>query len=537
MAQVGILASTSDVEPQWEWVGALQAYSRPLLGSELVKERMHMFSEGAPEPCHGFTFQTTCSSADLIKHLHDAMGHLRFVTPLIAASIEDDYHDSEKRAWVYRPPSGIQEIEAWIQQTLLVYETETSDEEFIAAINQKRMPIKDGHFTKVFECHLLLRKSGIHSLFIHGSHALLDPQATLAVFREVFDYISHPTSSPSAIADLPWGEEWRNLPAGPITSAGGIRDGADVAVPSLLQEVRRIVTRDKPSEALQAQRAEIRQQGLPVRTHGVIPAAKFEALKAALKQLDLSLTVLLEAAFVLTTFANNARQGTLSEDANVLLDMTMIPLNPLFIGPHNPRVRVGASLAYAPLAIDFRDVPKDAVSREALISVMQSLQAQYRRWLASPHLPFLSYQMMFPSSPNPSAIVVADMGVIEDHVPSQWPREAKKPTLELLDMTLGHRLSAFTRPVCHAWSLNNELHVQIAASDIWDKKVLVNFLHESLDLALLLSQDIAPIPKQVHARRVPAQSCATEPVHEPRPGFVGNWGRRMARLLGITRIA
>ncbi|TFK53114.1 hypothetical protein OE88DRAFT_1656975 [Heliocybe sulcata] len=537
MAQLGASASTSQVEPQWAWEEPIQAYSRPLLGSELVKERMHAFSDGAPEPCHGFTFQTSYDPEDIVSRLHFALSNLRFIAPLVAATIEDHHDTSGKRVWVYRSPSSERDAQQWVQDTLIVHNTECSDEDFIAWTNQTRLPLEDGRFTRVFQCHLLVRESGIYSLFIHASHALLDPKATIAVFRDLFDYMTRrPSSDP-----LPWGEEWRNLPAGPITCTGGVRPGADLEVPTLLHQAASLVTRDKPPEALQAQRTEISQQGLPVRVHSVIPAAKFSALKTRLTQLELSVTVLLEAAFVLTVFANNARNGSLSEDAYALLDMTMIALNPLFIPPHNSPSRVGASLAYTPLLIDFKDVPKDAASCEALISVMRSLQAQYRRWVSSPHLPFLSYQMMMPTNPNPSALVIADMGVIEDSIPTLWPRNARMPTVELLEMSLGHRLAAFPRPVAHAWSLNKELHVQIAASDVWDRSVLADFLQESLDLALLITEDIPPVPKPPAA---PVYSCAVEhatsSANDSRQslarGLVSNWGKRIGKFLGLHRV-
>ncbi|KZT22262.1 hypothetical protein NEOLEDRAFT_1171426 [Neolentinus lepideus HHB14362 ss-1] len=538
MVQLGASASTSQVEPRWTWEDSIEAYSRPLLGSELVKERMHVFSDGAPEPCHGFTFQTSYDPEDIISRLQFSLAHLRFTAPLVAASIQDHHDEPGKRVWIYRSPSSEEDVQQWTQDTLVVHNTECSDEDFIASTNQTRLPFEDGRFTKLFQCHLLIRESGVHSLFLHGSHALLDPNGTIAIFREIFDYMSRrPSTTP-----LAWGEEWRALPAGPITSAGGIQSGADVEVPLLLKEVESLVTRNKMPEALHAQRTEIRQQGMPVRVHSVIPEAKFSTLKDRLKQLDLTVTVLLEAAFILTTFATNARHGSLSDDAYALMDMTMVPLNSLFISPHNSPTRVGSSVSYIPLFIDFKDILKDSTSLAALISVMHNLQAQYRRWTSSPHFPFLSYQLMMPANPNPSALVLADVGVIEESIPTLWPRNARMPTIELLDMSLGHRLAAFTRPIAHAWSLNKELHVQIAASDNWDRSVLANLLHESMDLALLITQDIPLVPKPTVTA---ASSCAVEhataTANDSREnlarGMMSTWGRRMARFLGLQRVA
>lgn len=112
---------------------------------------------------------------------------------------------------------------AWAKATVTVHNDAPSDEDFILAMSERRLPYEPSPARKqYFSVHLLLRNSGEHSVFTHGTHAILDARPNLRVLRHFFRALSGEFDQ-VPLAKLSWGAEVVNLPADIVTIMGGMK--------------------------------------------------------------------------------------------------------------------------------------------------------------------------------------------------------------------------------------------------------------------------------------------------------------------------
>lgn len=106
-------------------------------------------------------------------------------------------------------------------------------------MNRTRTPYlhADGH-AQIVHFYLLFGDDGVHALFMHGQHAVMDARPTLRGLDLLLGWIADPPKE--QLEDLDWGEEWVRLPAGPVTSTGGPREDWETKGVELLQESARV---------------------------------------------------------------------------------------------------------------------------------------------------------------------------------------------------------------------------------------------------------------------------------------------------------
>ncbi|KZV85694.1 hypothetical protein EXIGLDRAFT_653817 [Exidia glandulosa HHB12029] len=462
-------------EPTWT-ASPGGTYTRPLLGSEALSDGLSLRADGGGEGCMGISFSSTITPTALCDRVRDALLRLRYHSPLIAARLVSA-DSSQIRWWSYSVASDLSKANEWCLRALKVHHDGPSVEDFVATMSRARLPYREGTDELFFACHLLLRESGPHSLFFHGTHAIMDAAPTLDAFAQMLSWISDPPDG----SELSWGHEWVNLPEGPITATGGEGEGQDVEIPKLVRRMEAIASNPKPSESLKPQRREIQDQGASVRVQHCIDAARSSRLIRNVRLSGLSITVLFEAAQALTVFERNHIPSEDEDTAHVTHDFSAISLKKRLVSPQDHFV---SAMVLVPIVLHYRDV-KLLEGKERLVRAMEIMKEQYDGWKSSAHLPSVALRWAPPSAPNPYAGFFTNIGDIDAIMPKAWP-DAERRLIEVSDFVIGHRNSYNTRPLTHLWTFDGKIHLQVQASDMWDAEYLSLFALDVIEHAMLL---------------------------------------------------
>lgn len=127
----------------------------------------------------------------------------------------------------------------WLRESFSVRRGPFTTDGFILEMNRNRTPYvhADGH-SQIAHFYLLLGPDGVHGLFMHGPHTIMDARPTLRGLDLMLGWIVDPPKD--RLEDLNWGEEWTRLPAGPVTATGGPRDDWETKGVELLKESTRV---------------------------------------------------------------------------------------------------------------------------------------------------------------------------------------------------------------------------------------------------------------------------------------------------------
>ena len=162
----------------------------------------------------------------------------RFDSPITATTLEPGIHDPQLRSWLYTPIQNLDDLHSWASEMLTVLDDPVDPSQFVQSMNAARLPyiLPDGR-SQYLRLYLIRPKGTINSfgLFFHGTHAFMDAHPTLVALALVLDYMTAPNLPD--VATLPWGTEWKNLPAGPMVSTGGRRVEWDNEGNALLAKV------------------------------------------------------------------------------------------------------------------------------------------------------------------------------------------------------------------------------------------------------------------------------------------------------------
>lgn len=484
-------------EPVWssiQWEGDV-AYSRPLLGSELLADQFSRFQDGTSDCIMGFTFSTTLSFEEVDARLRDGYARLRFECPIIAAPLVEGVHDPDLRSWVYVPAATAEEVIQWARESVVVHPEPMDSDDFMALVNLRRLPyvLYDG--TKQFVRCFLVRSPAaqdIYSIFLHGPHSIMDARPTINAFSLLLTHMS--VSAPPPLTILEWGTEWRNLPAGPVTATGGPRPNWDGKAAPVLAKMGAILTNPIPTHSIKPQRSDPEMLGRPVRVRVQIGKDESAALVKAIKAAGFTVTHLFDAAQILAILERNPVPAESAADAHITYAIGIIAIARYRVPPHDGKNQLISEMAIVPLQVKYADIPQVA-PQDRLFAVMAILKAQYDEYLANPHLPHLFPAQMRLAPPrvpvitsNPHATVITNLGVIEHSLASTWYPDGdatKPPLFEISALPFGHRMT-MPSPSTHVWSIRSKLHVQVETTDVWDKTYMTEYLNEIVRQALYI---------------------------------------------------
>ncbi|KAJ6508820.1 hypothetical protein C8R45DRAFT_968835 [Mycena sanguinolenta] len=472
-------------EPGWSLLERPTAvYSRPLLGSELMCDQFAQFYDGLAECCMGFTFNSSLQHEELISRTRHSFAQLRFVCPIIAASI-DTVHDDVLRSFVYEPASDSERVLAWAAESVIVQERAVDVETFISTINQTRLPytLSDGA-SQILRCYLLFSPNGDmneHAIFFHGSHTIMDARPTFKAFSLLLEFMAKP-STPADIKNLPWGTEWKNLPAGPVTSTGGPRPGWNARGAEMLDKISNVLSNPIATHSLLPSREAATIPGKPVRAHRTLSVHDSARLLRALKEVQFTVTHLFEAAQAFAIFTVNPVSESDAQNAHITWPQGIISLGRWQVPPYTARnLQVISSHTLVPIQVAFADIDWSESPRERMLSLMKRLREAYNTFLTNPHLPHLmaAQVTLYPPrkpyiSLNPCSSTITNIGVIDQDL-CLPPGSSNDGDFQVLSMSFGHRVTT-PNPMTHLWTLNSKIYLQIEANDVWDKEYLEKYL-------------------------------------------------------------
>ncbi|KAI0041518.1 hypothetical protein FA95DRAFT_691001 [Auriscalpium vulgare] len=475
-------------------------YSRPLLGSELLCDQFAQFYDGLAEPVMGVTFTSMLPHDELEARTRKAFARLRFVSPVIAATLEN-VHDTHLRSFVYTATSDVSGIQLWARESLIVRHEAMDVEAFIASINQTKLPyvLSDGT-QQILRAYLYLGPAeggNKHAIFFHGSHTLMDARPTFAALSLLLEFMSDDALGP--LEEWEWGSEWKALPAGPVTATGGPKEDYEGAGLALKNRAVETMTSKLASHSLDPQRQEAQVAGRPVRVRVIVPADTSSKLLKAAKGLGYTVTHLFEAAQALAIFAINPPSDEDKPEAHITWPQSIISLSKWQVPPHNTKAHFVGTLTLVPTKVRYVDVLWSESPKGRLLALMQHARAQYDFYLKNPHLPHFTAAMVTLNPPrepgisrNPFATTITNLGVVEQTIPTEWhirgvtgtPGDGV-PAITVQEMAFGHRLTQ-PNPLTHIWTMHSQMYVQVEASDHWDKDYLQKYVEEIVRQAELL---------------------------------------------------
>lgn len=243
-------------------------------------------------------------------------------------------------SWVYTPIKDGEAAETWAMHSLEVVHEFVDPNDFVQSLTQHRsLPFihPDGS-QQYFRCYILVLPNGEFGLFTFGTHAILDAHPNLNLLNLLLQSVNEPEKM--GFKDLPWGEEWKNLPPGTITATGGPRDGWASGGAELIGSFHDILSNPvvsdivpilrilhslytnstKPTHTLRPCRLTVTKPGMATRIHRVLDRDMTKRILASLREKQYSVTQLAEASFAIATFEYNPDLTTSVEDAHVTLD-------------------------------------------------------------------------------------------------------------------------------------------------------------------------------------------------------------------------
>lgn len=158
---------------------------------------------------------------------------------MLASGISTPTELAGEPCWTYKPLASYEEAYRWARATLHVHDPAPSNDDFLTQVNQTLLPYEPlpGH-KQYIACHLLLRPDGTHTVYLHGSHAVLEGQTVMWSFRRMLESLPR-LNAPSADAYV-WGAEVANLPVDVLHAvrvAPGDTKEFDVPEPLRMSEV------------------------------------------------------------------------------------------------------------------------------------------------------------------------------------------------------------------------------------------------------------------------------------------------------------
>ncbi|KAI9568532.1 hypothetical protein HD554DRAFT_742418 [Boletus coccyginus] len=402
-------------------------YTRPLVGSELVMQRLSDTFDGDGEVCIGINFTSSMGIEELKDRARGALDKLRFVCPIIACSVEDVVSPR----WVYTPSA---DREAWLNLALAVEEQGTSLDPsgFVQSINLKRLPYADGSgTTTLLRAYLLTTSkrgdddSKEYGLYFHSSHTIIDAGPALHALNLMCEWIS----GEGMDVRMEYSEEWKNLPVDPITAIGGSSKEWETTGTRLLQEFAeqnaRTVVGPQPCHTLAPPSRPLNMSDPPFRyTTTSISESETAAIIAETKKLGISVSVLFHAAYCLAQFKMNPIPE--ATEVDFPSSATVVSLERYMKPPVDPRTRFISSFTLMPLRFSMARVLMERSEKGRLIMTAKILQERFDRCLADPCLPHLLAAMqsmpLIGVAPTSWSCAFNNLGIMEKRLRTQHGR-------------------------------------------------------------------------------------------------------------------
>ncbi|PIL29518.1 hypothetical protein GSI_08326 [Ganoderma sinense ZZ0214-1] len=494
----------SGPEPGWEQRpgDATNAYTRPLIGSELWYDQSMRLQDGLSQFAIGVQFTTTIHERDIEARVKAALVRLRFECPLVAATIERGTHHPEFRSWVYAPLPSAAAARAWADQTVHYLRTPADPFSFLhSTVETTTLPhvLADGseQFLRVY----LTRPSAalnVYCLAFHTVHSIADAKPALNALSLLLEWMAAPEvrvgDGPGE--DLAWGTEQKNLPPGPVTVTGGPREDWGTNGMALIQKFQTVFVEPTPSHGLECDTSGDKPEGSGMAHRLLVRFTVQESAKIgqALKALGFTFSELLDAAGLLAAFAHNPVPAG-KVDTALIKGASLITLTDRLPPAVDRRRHLVSCLVFAAYRLPYAPLAALPAGRARLLAALRETKEHYDAWLANPCLPHLVAEFgpyIAPTKvveappPGPYVPMMTNVGRVEDYVAPVWPREGEEggasggeKVIRVEDMHMVCRMGrVWVQPTLHSWSIQGRLSVLLEAAGVWDKDVLQDYLNE-----------------------------------------------------------
>lgn len=461
------------------------AVTRPVAGAELVLDQVRRLNNGMNDLVGCIQFSHTFPLALLEERVAEIWLRMRFRSPLIAAEIIHDTNPEKMGAWVYTPVD-LEGANEWRTKTLHFQQfpkghlTRDFIEDLIQETTTVPLPY-GGNRGLLCHCHVLVeRDTNRAAIFLHASHTIIDGPALMDCLHLLLEGIIHPERSEHS-NKLQWGTEAKNLSPHPVEVFGGTAEGWDTDGIELLERIGRILGDDQATHTISPQRSQPENLNHTRKVSHVFTKEETSKILASVKSLQVTVTVMLEAAHVLSTLALRPPS---SPNGRTVLFPSIVAMRHLMKQPWNRRETLVCTGTAIPIVASHSIVQGENASkteRDKMVLFMRDFRQQYTEWMSSPHYVFI---VPAQSAMNPirSAITNADaeitnLGVLERNLNLVWDGANAGERLVVDDFHLGLRRTA---PILmtHAWTLGGSMRVQCQGNDMWDVDFLQRFLDE-----------------------------------------------------------
>ncbi|KAI0666807.1 hypothetical protein C8Q78DRAFT_1082707 [Trametes maxima] len=477
--------------------GVRTSYTRPMYGSEVLLHQTHRFMNGLGEVCMGITLNTTLDENILRSKVLDGLVYLRFVSPILASTIEPDVCDPDLPSWVYTSAADVEEARRWAKESLENIEDPHTPDDFVVVLNQRRLPYRrsDG-ICQYFRGFFLANLNNKPAFAIHGTHAIFDAHPTLNMFSILLEHITTGRFEDRP-ESLPWGTEWKNLPPGPIIATGGPRPDFNTKGLELLGIMQRVMSSPTPTLSMRPARSEPQNPNKNLRVYYIVEGETLSCLIRRSKEMGYTVTQLFEAAHALAIFHSNSDVDP-SQDYHVTMEGSYISLSKYMVPPYNRRSHVIGGMAMVPIKHPGSVVRDHTGVREQLVATMDNLRASYSTYTSNPNVTAVTAvagRMMplktVPVTRNPNEAVITNIGVIERLLPFKYFAPGCKgadsePVVEIEDMWFGHRLQGCPKLIVHLWTIKGRMHLLTQTNDCWDAEYLHDFLRRIVTIASVI---------------------------------------------------
>ncbi|KAM5545231.1 hypothetical protein V8D89_001342 [Ganoderma adspersum] len=491
----------SKPEPSWEQrPDAANAYTRPLIGSELWYDQSMRLQDGLSQFAIGIQFTTTIHERDIEARVKEAVIRLRYVQgtfecPLVAATIERGTHHPEFGSWVYAPLASAAAAGAWADQVVHYLPAPADPASFLhATVETTTLPyvLADGseQFLRVY----LTRPSPAHNAYclsLHSLHSIADAKPALNALGLLLEWMATAPRDSEKVEDLAWGTEAKNLPPGPVTVTGGPRADWGTNGMALIQKFQTVFADQTPSHGLACDASG--DAGMARRFLVKFTVQESAKIVQALKTLGFTFSELLDAACLLVAFEQNPAPANKLEAAHVK-GASLITLTDRLPPSIDRRRHLVSCLVFAAYRLDCAPLSPLA-GKARLLAALRQAKDHYDGWLANPCLPHFIAELcphiaptketvaaMSPPPGGPHVPMMTNVGRIEDYVAPVWPSgegKGEEAVIRVEDMHLACRMgSVWVQPTLHSWSIQGRLSVLLEAAGVWDKDVLQEYMNE-----------------------------------------------------------
>ncbi|KAG8908327.1 hypothetical protein FRB99_007253 [Tulasnella sp. 403] len=288
----------------------------------MILDQAHQLCNGHDQLAFGFEIDTRIPNPEFSHRVQEALIKMRFHSPLVGSNIKTGNARPEgpRRFWEYRTCSTTEDARQWAVRALRVTPVDNV-QVFLKGLVSKRL--EDTQLVDLrdqpFACYLLVDTVGSpRAIIFHVSHALMDAAGALAISKLFLRWI---VQGPDHIGidGLRWGEEYKNLPPGPVAACGGLKPGWESSCSTMLTDIQKALSRTPAPHSLKPSRPDIMDLGKLVYTKKVVSRETSERIIQATRVLGFSVTQLFNAAFAMATFRYHPKGVDNVDNAHVTL--------------------------------------------------------------------------------------------------------------------------------------------------------------------------------------------------------------------------